>query len=505
MTLSFRRRSNDRKLNALEKQMQSADIYDDWLQLAAQHDRDSGAEDWRHNDKSALYDYANIKHRLNRLRELRRSKDDEGLLFALNEGIHGNMGGMGNSKLHTKAKCGTKHLVEDYVNELSDALAYLAPREFTGIPLRDRIEFFERASHCYGHSALMLSGGGMLGYFHLGVIKALIEHDLLPLVISGASAGSFVAAIAGTHTDEEFLDLFNSGRIYDALTENYMEMDLGLGKTNIDMDMVKEGMARLIPDMTFEEAYRKTGRSINISVSPAEPRQTSRLLNHIASPNVTIRSAVLASTALPGVFKPVQLEARNVGGDIQAYLPSRRWIDGSFSQDLPSKRLARMYGVNHFIVSQVMPVLGSESSSRPGLFKIVKDASTAASKQVVRGSFDFMQRYIDMGPGTATAINAMNALLDQSYSGDINIFPGFGLGSIIKILRPMSREEVIEIIRMGECSTWEKLATINTTTRIGRTLDQICLNYETLELDNLTRNSKNRKAKTVRKTASNAA
>lgn len=499
MTISFRRRPNDRKLSALEKQMQSAEHYDEWLALAEQHDRVSGAEDWRHNDKSALYDYANIKHRLNRLREMRRNKDDQGLLFALNEGIHGNMGGMGNSKLHAKAKCGTKHLVEDYVNELSDALEYLAPRRFKGIPLRERIEFFERASHCYGHSALMLSGGGMLGYFHLGVLKALIEHDLLPLVISGASAGSFVAAIAGTHTDEEFLDLFESGRVYDALTENYMELDLGIGKTSIDMEMVKEGMARLVPDLTFEEAYKKTGRSINISVSPAEPRQTSRLLNHIASPNVTVRSAVLASTALPGVFKPVQLEARNVHGEIQPYLPSRRWIDGSFSQDLPSKRLARMYGVNHFIVSQVMPVLGSESSTRPGLFKIMKDASTAASKQVVRGGFDFMQRYADLGPGTATAINALNALLDQSYSGDINIYPGFGLGSIVKILRQMSRDEVIEIIRMGERATWGQMANINTTTRVGRTLDQICLSYEEMEIDSLTRNSKNRKTKTVRK------
>ncbi|MBK6286711.1 MAG: patatin-like phospholipase family protein [Gammaproteobacteria bacterium] len=199
------------------------------------------------------------------------------------------------------------------------------------------VEFFQRASHCYGRSALMLSGGGTLGYFHLGVLKALIEQELCPTVISGASAGAFVAAIVGTRTDAEFLALFEDNYLARALTMNSGKHQARLWQKNrIDMDLVKREMQRLIPDMTFLEAFRKTGRSINITVSPASVRQTSRLLNHIASPNVTVLSAVLASSALPGVFAPVQLEARNAAGKIRPHLPSRRWIDGSFSQDLPA-------------------------------------------------------------------------------------------------------------------------------------------------------------------------
>ena len=52
---------------------------------------------------------------------------------------------------------------------------------------------------------------------------------------------------------------------------------------------------------------------------------------------------------------------------------------------------ARLYGVNHFIVSQVMPGLGRESESRPGMRKIFADASVAATKQVLRGYLDFIQ------------------------------------------------------------------------------------------------------------------
>ncbi|MBT4520495.1 MAG: DUF3336 domain-containing protein [Halieaceae bacterium] len=473
----FTRRT--RTIKKLEALLARANSYDEWLALAMEHDGETGADVWRQNDESGLYDASSITLRLQRLRRLRKKKDDQGLLFALNEGIHGNMAGMGQAKLYQRAKTGTKYLIEEYIDEIRDALEYLSPRRFKSITWAERVDFFQRASHCYGRSALMLSGGGMLGYFHFGVLKTLIEHQLCPVVISGASAGSFVAAIVGTRSDAEYLELFEDNYLAKALTENRGNVKIGFGKNNnVDIRLVKREMARLIPDMTFQEAYEKTGRSINISVSPAEPNQTSRLLNHIASPTVTIRSAVMASSALPGVFPPVQLQARNVDGGIQTYLPSRRWIDGSFSQDLPAKRLARMYGVNHFIVSQVMPGLGREPDTHPGMRKIISDASVAATKQFVRGYLDFIQRYTTVGPRMGTALNAANALIDQRFTGDINIFPGYGVSSLGKLLKMLSEQEVVDLILEGERATWPKVPVIRTTTRIGRALDHILHAFE---------------------------
>mgnify|MGYP001823793200 CR=1 FL=1 len=405
--------------------------------------------------------------------------DDQGLLFVLNEGIHGNMAGMGKSSLHRRAMCGTKHLIDEYIDEICDSLIHLSPRELQSVPWAQRIEFFQRASHCYGRSALMLSGGGTLGYFHFGVLKALIEQELCPVVISGASAGSFVSAVVGTHTDQEYLALFEDNYLARELTTNSADIKLGLGLVSDDeLRAVKREMARMIPDLTFQEAYEKTGRSINITISPAEPRQTSRLLNHIASPNVTILSAVLASSAVPGIFPPVQLEARDINGKVKPYLPSRRWIDGSFSQDLRAKRLARMYGVNHFIVSQVLPGMGREPNLRPGVRKIVSDASVAATKQVVRGCLDFLQHRTRVGPRLATAMEALNAVIDQQFTGDINIFPDYGPSSLGMILKMLDEEEMAGLIAAGERATWPKVPAIGTTTRIGRTLDRILHEFE---------------------------
>jgi hypothetical protein len=47
------------------------------------------------------------------------------------------------------------------------------------------------------HYARRLSGGAFLGFYHMGVVRALWTEGLLPRVISGASAGSIMTAIIG--------------------------------------------------------------------------------------------------------------------------------------------------------------------------------------------------------------------------------------------------------------------------------------------------------------------
>ena len=60
-------------LESLERDLATADTYEQWYKLATRHDRLTGADEWRRDDASRLYDHQNIRLRLQQLRRLRRS------------------------------------------------------------------------------------------------------------------------------------------------------------------------------------------------------------------------------------------------------------------------------------------------------------------------------------------------------------------------------------------------------------------------------------------------
>jgi NTE family protein len=475
----------------LENKLRLSTSYEEWKALAKEHDRCSGREHWKKIDKTSLYDYASIRSRLERLRYFRENNDNIGLLFSLNEGIHGNMGGMGKPVLYARAKFGTKELVHDYVDGISDSLDHLAQLDSEHPNFLERLDFFRRASKCYGKSALMLSGGAVLGNFHVGVVKALVEQDLLPEVISGASAGSMIAAVLGTRTDEElqhFLDADNLGKVL--LTEvALVNGRLSESSPRINHQLLKEKIAKLIPDITFQEAFEKTGRHINISISPSDVHQTSRLLNAIASPNVYIRKAVLASCAVPGIYPPVMLEAKNVHGHPQPYLATRRWIDGSVSDDLPAKRLARLYGVNHFIVSQTNPIVlwavRDAKAEDSGIMPALRQLGGRSLKEVSKVGNSVARKYFKNSPRVRRIANIVYSVINQEYTGDINIIPRYRFFDPRKLLTELTPDELQFFILEGERATWPKLEMIRASTKISRKLSQILEVYEAEEFSRL--------------------
>ncbi|MDG2410642.1 MAG: DUF3336 domain-containing protein, partial [Halioglobus sp.] len=421
---------NTRKLKRIEEQMDRASTYEQWSSAAREHDELSGQARWRQVDQTSQYDYAQIRLRLDKLRSLRSRHDYQGLMFTLNEGIHGNMGGMGRHSLYTRAKFGTKYLIEQYIAEVEDSLRLIAELDNKEISEQEKLDFFYRANICFGRSALMLSGGGVLGFYHLGVVKTLLDEGLLPRVISGSSAGSIVAGALGTHTDIELEKFYDPANI---LTEarneagTFLRMFFG-ANPQIDVRDLEELIARMIPDLTFQEAYEKTGRQISISIAPAEVHQRSRLLNAITSPNVFIRSAVMASCAVPGVFPPVTLMAKNQHDEAQPYLPTRRWVDGSIADDLPAKRLQRLYSTNHFIVSMVNPIaipFLKNDGDRNAMVSALGGLGVGVGREILNFYRGIVQKRGESWPRFNLLMNSVHALVDQEYSGDINIVPSF--------------------------------------------------------------------------------
>lgn len=463
-------------LTRLERKMRHANNYADWKNAALEHDAKSGFEAWKSKEESKSYDYVNIRTRIDALKEYRRQEDDIGLLFALNEGIHGNQGGMGKSILYEKAKLGTKHLIEEYVDEIVSALDYISTiPESSEITKEDKLDFFERASHCFGRSALMLSGAGSLGHFHRGVIKTLFEHKVLPTVISGSSAGAISAAILGTYSDDELPCVLQGNKVLDPLQVEIDNRPKSLIRRQSDSASLKIMLDAIIPDMTFQEAYEKTGRMISITIAPAEEHQTSRLMNAITSPNVYVRTAVMASCAVPGVYPPVMLMAKNVYGEAQPHLPERRWVDGAVTDDLPAKRLARLYGVNHYIVSQANPLALAiiKGEQYMPVSEGAKKVLRLSTHEILKSGEKFSRRFLRKIPDVGKTMSMFYSVMAQDYKGDVNIVPHFNFVDPQKLLGQLTSAEIEELVVEGERSTWPQLEQIKICSKIGHKLDEI--------------------------------
>ena len=460
----------------LERAMAEALDYAQWSAAALDYDRVTGRARWKERLRSGLYDYALIQSKLDRLRTLRQDGDARGLLFEIEEGVHGNLGGMGKAILHNKARFGTKRLITDYIESVSDTLLHLETVDAGEISTAVKRDLFRRASHCFGRTALMMSSGGTLMFFHFGVAKAMLERGVLPNVISGSSAGAIVATVLGTRTDAELEGFLTPENVYFGETwkPNRIERWTGLRRI-FGTEAFEQTFDRLIPDVTFREAFERSGRNISISVSPCERHQSPRLLNAITSPHVLIRSAVRASCAVPGLFEPVQLMARDEQGRTVPFLKSR-WIDGVFAADLPAKQLARLYGTNHYIVSYVNPVLlltfRDHRTQGHGFGKPLVDLFKGSARSVLQLSEKLIGKYVP-----ASSVGVINKIahdvLSQDYVGDINITPRSRLFSPLRLLSPYTHREIAQLMLEGERQTWPRLEMIRVSSEISRTLDGI--------------------------------
>lgn len=226
--------------------------------------------------------------------------------------------------------------------------------------LEDKRELFRSLHGNYGRTALCLSGGATFAYYHFGVVKALLEEDLLPDVITGTSGGALVAGLVATRTNEELKQLLVPALAskITACSEPFTTWFRRWYRTGARFDSVD--WARQCAwwthgSMTFREAYERTGRILNVSCVPADPHSPTMLCNYLTSPDCVVWSAVLASAAVPGILNPVVLMMKQRDGSLAPYSFGHKWKDGSLRTDIPIKALNLHFNVNFTIVSQVNP------------------------------------------------------------------------------------------------------------------------------------------------------
>lgn len=167
----------------------------------------------------------------------------------------------------------------------------------------------------------------IVALYQLGIIKALVETHFLPKVICGASSGALVAALVCSRTDDELPLIFlkdginfsafqkrsEKGRLKRRLTRLFREGAL------MDIKLLGDCLAENIGNITFLEAYQKTGRILNITLRASgmgASRGVPLLLNYLNAPNVVVWSAACASCAVVGLYTRVDLLTKSPNGTI---------------------------------------------------------------------------------------------------------------------------------------------------------------------------------------------
>lgn len=161
---------------------------------------------------------------------------------------------------------------------------------------------------------------------------------------------------------------------------------------------------------------------------------------------------------------------------------AQHWIDGSVDNDLPINRLAEMFNVNHFIVSQVNPHVV------PFLKKEEKTVQADARQEGPTLDTGSSWWYSIAGLAKGEALHRIQTLADcgffpnymtkaksvlsQRYSGDITIFPEISFAQFPRVLSNPSSEFMIESILVGERATWPKLSRIKNHCAIELALDE---------------------------------
>lgn len=247
----------------------------------------------------------------------REEEDILGLVNLLRSGLVRNLGNITTLRLFNRAYAGTKLLIEEYITQVALAIEHVTALPTTqsyesGWTSQAKLDLLHDTRQAFGRSTLVLQGGAMFGLCHLGVVKALHLRGLLPRIITGTATGALIAALVGIHTEDELLDFLNGDGIdltafakHNKETADVEEKSFISRSGNsviqtllrriqrfvregyfLDVNVLEECVRANVGDLTFEEAYARTRRVLNITVATSGRGGVPNLLNYLTAPNV---------------------------------------------------------------------------------------------------------------------------------------------------------------------------------------------------------------------------
>lgn len=473
------------KKGKLRQKMRLSKSYQEWAHHAKELDSLLGLDKWRNEDKYFYYDYKTLRRIVKQLSTFRQENSPEETMSLLQNCLKENFAGTENPLLYSRTYFGTKRLIEIYNEEVVKSLNFII--ETKDISNQDKKTFFKIVDKNFGKTALCLSGGATFAYNHFGIVKALIDNDLLPNIISGTSGGGLVAALACSRTNEELSKILNP-RLAEKITACAEPFEVWYNRWRTTgarfdaVDWAKKSSWFTKGGLTYQEMYLQTGKKLNISTVPSDPHSPVILCNEITSPNCIVWSSLLLSSAVPGILNPVVLMMKDKSGKVIPFSFGNKWKDGSLRTDIPVEALNNYYNVKFSIVSQVNPHISLFFYAPKGS---VGNPVTRRHTNGLRGGFliasleHLIKLEITKWFKLIKSLELLPRIKDQDwsnvwlqkFSGTITIWPKLKFKDLYYILSDPTETRLEEMLRNGENSAYPKLHFIQHRLNIERCIE----------------------------------
>ncbi|KAG9257824.1 uncharacterized protein F5Z01DRAFT_303374 [Emericellopsis atlantica] len=496
--------------------LREATTYEEWEEASLHLDNLLGLDLWRNNPTSKYYDWRLLTSRLHSLIEAREEGDFTTLVNLLRSGLVRNLGNITSPKLYNRALSGTKYLIEEYITQVAESIeeiSTLPTSHINGYPTGDtvltnqmKLDFIHDTRQAFGRSTLVLQSGAMFGLCHLGVVKALFLRGLLPRIITGTATGALVAALVAIHTTEEMpavlkgegIDLSAFASVlsaagaaerkglrsrWDTLTRRVRRF-VREGYF-FDVKVLEDCVRANVGNLTFEEAYNRSKRVLNITVATGSHGGVPTLLNYLTAPNVLIWTAAVASNAssptLYGAGKTTLL-CKDLDGNIVPWAPANmadfhHWTHISYNdRDSPLRRIAELFNVNHFIVSQARPYLIPflQSDMHGPAVLESKSWTTQLSALMIRVvGLEIRHRLRQLDTLRLLPASIRRFLVDEQIpAASMTLAPEVTASDFIRLLETPTRETVNYWILRGERSVWPAVAALRIRCAVENELDR---------------------------------
>jgi len=234
--------------------------------------------------------------------------------------------------------------------------------------------------------ALVLSGGGVKGYAHLGVLRVLERENIKIDYITGTSIGAFIGTLysIGYTVDEieKFLDDVNVSNFLETITDNTnlsLEKKESLKKYSVHLSFDNE------LNFSFPKGLRGTGEAYlllkgllgkyehmdNFDNFPIPLRIIATNLNTgetKAFSKGDVAKILIASMSIPSIFEPMKID-----GEI--------YVDGLVSRNLPVEEAYEM-GADIVVASDIgAPVVEKDDYN---ILSVMNQANTIQASNITK-------------------------------------------------------------------------------------------------------------------------